>query len=212
VTVDEIADRLYALPPDEFTGARDEAARELRREGLRAEATQVKELRRPTAAAAAVNQLVRKHRKDVERFLDAAAALRDAQVKGEGDLAKATKAERDALGKLVRMGGDQVRQSLQAAAIDREAASQLLAARLDRELELRGFGTLLGELPRASRQPARPPAPKKPDDSAARARLKRAKDDLADAQARERLARRELELARAAVERAQRQLTRLHGG
>jgi hypothetical protein len=212
VTVDEIADRLYALPPDEFTAARDEAARELRREGLRAEAAQVKELRRPTAAAAAVNQLVRKHRKDVQRFLEAAAALRGAQVSGKGDLARATKAERDALGKLVRAGGDQVRQSLQAAAIDKEAAAQLLAGRLDRELELRGFGTLLGELPRGPKTRVPAPKPKKPDDSAARLRLKQARDDLAEAKARERLARRELERAQAAVERAQKELTRLNGG
>lgn len=213
MNLEEIADRLYALPPEEFTSSRDEAVRELRAGGLRAEAARVKELRRPTAAAAAVNQLVRAHRKDVERFLAAADALREVQVSGKGDLAKATQAEREALGKLVRAGGDQVRQSLQAAAVDKEAAVLLLAARLDKPLEPRGFGTLLGELPKPASRPSRKPAgapspgpappPKKPDDTAARAKLKQARDVLAEAQAREREARRAWKRAEADVKDAQ---------
>src|SRR2546421_685211 len=78
VAADEIIDGLYGLPLGEFTRARNEAAGELRRAGRREEAEQVKALRKPTVAAAAVNLLVREHRREVEEFLGAAATLRDA--------------------------------------------------------------------------------------------------------------------------------------
>jgi hypothetical protein len=188
VTADAVIDRLYGLPPEEFVRARDLAARELRADGRRAEAAQVKELRRPTAAAAAVNRLVREHRADVKRFLGAAEALQKAQLAGR-NVEGATQRERKALDTLVRAGGDAVRQSLQAAAVDTDAASQLLEARLERELEPRGFGTLLDHVPsepgQARKAPTRPAARKR-DDRPARAKLDRAKRALDEAQARER--------------------------
>ena len=199
----------------------------------------MKALRKPSAVAGAVNRLVREHRGEVEQFLRAAAALRDAQFSGKGDLAAATKQEHEALERLTRIGGETVRQTLLAAAVDDDAAQQLLEARLERELEPRGFGTLLAHAtgskrvgpvarPAAARPTAAtaaqtkpkptPPERKKPDDSAARARLQDAKAGLLAAEAQERQARRhweqtqrDLEKARAAVEKAQRDLDRLHG-
>src|SRR5215471_11104539 len=94
VSVDEVADRLYALPIEEFTQARNQAERELRKAGERDRADEVKALRKPTATAGAVNRLVRGHRAEVEAFLAAAARLRDAQFAGRGDLEAAAKAER----------------------------------------------------------------------------------------------------------------------
>ena len=44
----EELDRLYELPPGEFTAARDEAAKRLRAEGRRELADEVKRLRKPT--------------------------------------------------------------------------------------------------------------------------------------------------------------------
>jgi hypothetical protein len=212
VTTDEIIDRLYGLPLDEFTQARDDAVRELRKEGLRAEAARVKELRKPTAAAAAVNQLVRTHRRDVERFLSAANALRKVQVAGKGDLAAATSAEREALVGLIRTGGGQVRQSLQAAAVDEEAAKQLLDGRLEHELEPRGFGTLFagGAItpPRRAAKAAPPPRAAKPDDSAARASLREAEHRLAEARANEREAHRSWKRAEGALDKAEKAVAR----
>ena len=46
-----MADDLYALPPGDFTRARDERAKALRKEGRREEADAVKALRKPTVAA-----------------------------------------------------------------------------------------------------------------------------------------------------------------
>jgi DNA-binding phage protein len=208
--VDEIADRLYALPPEEFTQARNEAERELRKAGEREQADEVKALRKPTAAAAAVNMLVREHRPEVDAFLAAAASLRDAQFAGKGNIASAAAAQREALERAVSLGGERVRATLQAAAVDDDTARDLLAARLVREPEPAGFGTLLAhsEAPPAKRKV---PASTNPDDSAARARLQEAKQELAAAEAEARQAHRNLEKAQAAVEKAQRELDRLHG-
>jgi hypothetical protein len=199
---EEIGDRLYGLPPDEFTRARNEAASELRKAGRREEADQVKALRKPTAAAGAVNRLVHEHRSEVEKFLHAAAALRDAQLGGKGDLSAATKREREALDRLLELADGEVRQSLQAAAVDDEAAVELLAGRLERELEPRGFGTLLAH---ASPRPAepKPAAPRKPDDRAERARLREATEARSAAAAEEQQARRRWEQTRQDLERAE---------
>jgi hypothetical protein len=236
MAIEEIIDRLYGLPLAEFTRARNEQASELRKSGQRDAAERVKALRKPTVVAAAVNRLVREHRGEVERFLRAAAALRDAQFSGKGDLAAATKQEHEALESLTRSGGEAVRQTLLAAAVDDDAARQLLEARLDQELEPRGFGTLLAyarpaaaklalvttaptrQAPPEAKSKRAAPGGKKPDDSAARAELLGAEAALSAAEAEEQRARRrweqtrrELEKARAAVDTAQRDLDRLLG-
>src|SRR5205814_165179 len=133
MSVDEVIDRLYGLPPEEFTQARNVAERELRKAGEREQADLVKALREPTATAGAVNRLVRGHRRQVEAFLGAAARLRDAQVAGKGDLGAAAQAERAALDELVGLGGEPVRPALEAAAVDDDIARDLLAARLVHE-------------------------------------------------------------------------------
>jgi len=216
MTVEEIIDRLYGLPLAEFTKARNEAAGELRKDGQRDAAERVKSLPKPTVVAATVNRLVREHRGEVEQFLRAAAALRDAQFAGKGDLATATEQEREELDRLVGAGGEAVRQTLLAAAADEDAARQLLDARLAQELELRGFGTLLAHVattpaapsgtptsptgPVSSGSPTKPApsaAParaartetKKPDDRAALARLQNARAALGIAETSERRAR-----------------------
>ena len=226
MVTDEIIDELYGLPLSQFTQAGNQAASDLRSAGRPAEADQVKALRKPSAAAGAVNRLVREHRREVEAFLQTAARLRDAQVAGKGDLRAATKDERAALERLTGAGGEQVRQSLLAAAVDEEAARELLAGRLEHELEPRGFGTLLAHVKPAATKPTATPttkatptalARKQPDDRAARAKLQNAKAALAAAQGNERQAQqhltqthREVEKAQAAVTNAKRELDSLH--
>lgn len=229
MSVDEVVDRLYGLPPEEFTQARNEAERELRKAGEREKADLVKALRKPTAAAGAVNRLVRSHREEVEAFLEAAASLRDAQVAGKGDLAVAAQAERVALNQLVGLGGESVRATLEAAAVDDDVARELLAGRLTRAPEPAGFGTMLAYADPAAARAARPKkatsqasprrpraepttaeprerrgsAATKPDDSAAQARLKEAKTSLTAAEAEERQARRRWEQTQRELEKAQ---------
>jgi hypothetical protein len=230
--VEEIIDRLYALPLEEFTRARNQAERELRQAGEREQADEIKALRKPTAAAAAVNRLVRSHPAQVKAFLAAAATLRDAQVAGKGDIASAARAEREALNKLVALAGESVRATLQAAAVDDGTARELLQARLVREPEPAGFGTLVAyatpppattpEAKAASAKPdartpaaAKPPTaraapatrpaapPSRPDDSAARARLQEAKKMLTAATEEERQARRRWAQTQREIEKAQ---------
>jgi hypothetical protein len=218
-TADDIIDRLYGLPLEEFTRARNEAATELRREGRREEADEIKALRKPSTVAGAVNRLVREHRAQVEEYLAAASALRDAQLGGKSDVAGATKRARETLDRLVRLAGGEVRQTLQAAAVDDGSAEELRRGRLERELEPGGFGTLLSHAqpaPAKSRQAK--PKPKKPDDRAAQAKSREAEETLNAARSEERQARRrweqtqgDLARAEAAVEKAQRELARLRG-
>src|SRR6266508_3275581 len=80
MTLEEAIDRLYSVDLAEFVPERTRLVKELRAEGRRAEAQQVAELRKPTTAAWAVNQLARKHRRDVDLLLDAGHRLREAQA------------------------------------------------------------------------------------------------------------------------------------
>src|SRR5438552_2297741 len=114
-------DRLYALDPGEFVAERDRLARELRDAGEREEADQVKSLRKPTVSAAAINQLTRRERREVDLLLDAGYRLREAQQRllaGEdpGSLDEARRIER-AQAKL-----REAQQKLRAAERDAETA------------------------------------------------------------------------------------------
>jgi hypothetical protein len=223
--VEEIIDRLYALPLSEFTVARNEAERELRKAGEKEQAARVRALRKPTAPASAVNRLVRAHRAEVDAFFAAAATLRDAQFAGKGDVAEAARAEREALEGLVSLGSEAVRPTLQSAAVDDNAAREVLEARLVDEPAPAGFGTLLAHVEptatdsattrrgTAEQRRAKPP---RPNDKAARKRLQQAEQALKTAAAEERQARRrwtqtqrELEKAQATVEKTRNALDRL---
>jgi hypothetical protein len=204
---------LYGLPLEEFTAARNALAKE------RPEA---KGLRKPSAAAFALNQLARRHADELDAFLGAAAQLRHAQLKG-GDVRGATQEERQALQRLLQLAGeyttstqiDRVRQTLQAAAVDEEAAAQLRAGRLERELEPGGFGSLVTGPAPARRAPAKPKRDRKAERaavSAARKQVQEGRAEVRDAEraveeAEERAARarERLEAAEAELEEAERQ-------
>src|SRR2546430_2524275 len=76
--VEAAADELYGLPLAEFTRARDERTRALRKGGKRQAAEAVKALRRPTTGAWALNQLARRRRDELERLLATGKRLRGA--------------------------------------------------------------------------------------------------------------------------------------
>src|SRR5262245_46026593 len=201
--VDEAAELLYGLPLDEFTEARNAAAKELRDRGLREEADAVKAFAKPSVAAWAVNQLTRRRHADLDEFLDAAVAARDARLGGKPEAREAIKHQRDTLEKLVRaareeLGGKptesvtaKIRQTLEAAAVDDEAAEDVRRGRLAKELEPAGFGTLAAHAPPAGKKPARAAqsgAAAKKALAEARSRLREAEDELRAAQAEERQA------------------------
>jgi hypothetical protein len=187
-------DDLYELPLEQFTAARNAFAREQ---------PEARALRKPTVAAYAVNQLARRHRRELDAFLDAAGRLRKAQL-GGGDVPNRTRAEHAALERLLQLAGeyapetqrDRIRQTLQAAAVDDDAASQVRSGRLERELEPVGFGSLLKGAP--SMRPTRDV------DS------ERRKERVAKAEAEHDDAQRALKDAELAERAAQREWERLH--
>src|SRR5919199_3728672 len=83
--VEDIAQRLYGLLPEEFTAARDQAAREAKANGDRTTASAIAGLRRPSLAAWLVNALVRHRADEVEQLLALGEALRSAQQGLEGE-------------------------------------------------------------------------------------------------------------------------------
>ena len=78
--LDAELDRLYAADLEAFVAERAELVRTLKRDGRKAEAAQVQELRKPSLAVWTVNRLVRVKRKDVERLLAAGESLEAAQT------------------------------------------------------------------------------------------------------------------------------------
>ena len=174
---------LYALPREEFTRARDELARELRRAGKKEQADAVKALRKPTVSAWAVNQLARRHPVEARGLVRAGEALRKAQraavSRGDaGALREAQHSHRAVLDELSLVARDElgidgataqrVARTLRAASVDKEAAKAFLAGTLSGDVEQVGFGPMLGVVPgrrgkrRPAPKPARPKAPPKP--------------------------------------------------
>src|SRR4051794_35199931 len=148
---------LYGLPLEEFTPARDAAARALRKAGEREAAAQVAKLPKPSPAAWAANQVAREQPELIAALLDAGAALRaaqDAAMSGGGaaSLREATLAERRAVdavmsaaaalkpvGKpLSRAMADRLRTTLHAAAGDPGLRAALSAGRLVSEAQAGG--------------------------------------------------------------------------
>jgi hypothetical protein len=231
--VDSAAERLYGLPLEEFTPARNAAAKELRERGLRAEAEVVKALAKPSLGAWAVNQLTRRRHADLDEFLEAAAAARDAQLGGTTDLRDAIGRQRRALETLLgaareELGGGasdavagRIRQTLEAAAVDDAAAGAVRRGRLVKELEPAGFGTLAVHATRG-----RGKRPRRTEEAAvarkaiagARARLREAEDEHRAALAEERQAhrrwqqtQRDADQAAERVDSARRALEELRG-
>jgi len=150
-------DHLYGLPLEEFTPARDAAAKELRKAGDRETAALVAKLPKPTPAAWTANQVAREQPELIEAMLAAGEALREAQeaaVSGAGGrgLRDATLAERGAVdavmaaatgyrpaGKpLSRAMTDRLRTTLHAAAGDEAIRAALAEGRLVDEAQAGG--------------------------------------------------------------------------
>jgi hypothetical protein len=85
--IEDVADELYGLPPEEFTAARNARAKAAKDDGDRELAAAVTALRKPTAGAWLLNQLVRQHRGEVDGVLELGIRLRAAQgTLGAADL------------------------------------------------------------------------------------------------------------------------------
>jgi hypothetical protein len=160
-TTDHEIDRLYQLPLEEFTPARNELARRLRREGHPSDAADVNKLGKPTLPAWAANQLYWHARPKFDALIKAGERLRrahEALLAGRrADVRAAGDAHRDALRAAVDATAaltDKAGQRL--SDIARDALSRTLEAlstsdtdavtpgRLTQPLALPGFEALTG--------------------------------------------------------------------
>jgi hypothetical protein len=228
--LDQELDRLYALEPGAFVAERDRLARELRQADRREEAEQVKQLRKPSVSAWAINQLSRRERRDVDLLLDAGHRLREAQqglLAGEDPASfdEARRTERDALAALRRAAGrilaeagresdatlNRIAGTLQAAAISEEGRELLARGRFTADLEVTGFELLTpvaeGRRPKApaARRGQTRAAPKRAPE-VDRKRVEEARRRLRDAKAAAKDAQRDLSAAERDVTKARRDL------
>jgi hypothetical protein len=216
VNLEKELDRLYGLPPGEFTSARDALAKKVTADGDKEAAARVKALRKPTVAASVVNRLSREERMNVRALLTAGERLREAQTKllqgGPPDAVhKAAADERKAIAALLdaaRREANQeallrrVEETLRAAAVDEDARRLVEQGRLTRELEPVGFGLSGMPVPAKPRK-KRPPQPT-PKEKKRREDLARAQAELREAQRRAAAAERDLQRAQEHVRRLQR--------
>ena len=185
MNLDDVVTQLYALPPEEFTAARTEAAGAAKTAGDRDLAKQIGALRRPTVGAWLVNLLAHQRPDLIGDLLALGDALRGAQRNLRGGelrelsaqrrtmvtaLAREARALAVAAGRGVRaaLPLDEVQNTLTAALADSDVAEEVRLGRLVKPVEYAGFG----EQPRPQLRlvhggagaPAKsaPPAPAKP--------------------------------------------------
>jgi hypothetical protein len=203
--LDEIADELYGLAPEDFTAARNAKAKEAKAAGEAELSDQVKALSKPTAAAWLANQLAREHLDDLESLALLGEEMREATAALDGArLRELTPKRHEQVDSLVKQavalakGADRkvsadvaqkLRETLDVALVDPAAAQAVRSGQLTSALRHVGFGVVdeSGEPSNvvllAPRRSVRGATTKK-----AAAKKAAAKDEAAEKQAAKRLA------------------------
>ena len=177
-----IAEELYSLLPAEFTGTRNQWAKQTKADGNAELATQVSGLRKPSVAAWVVNMMMRHQGEQMTQVLELGASLRQAQADLDGEaLRELTRQRRQLTTAVTRQGrelagelgtritetvADQVQGTLHAAMIDEDAAAAVRSGLLVSALEATGVGAAdvvdavavpeaIGMTPRARPMPER---------------------------------------------------------
>ena len=119
MSIEDVAAELYGLAPEEFTAARNARAKGAKAGGDAELAAQVQSLRKPTAGAWLLNQLVRQHADLVQQVLDLGGQLRAAQGTLGADELRALDRQRRQLTRAV---------AEQAAGLGRAAGRRVTAA------------------------------------------------------------------------------------
>jgi hypothetical protein len=215
--------KLYSLPQAEFTAARNARAKELRKDDPELAAA-VAALPKPTAAAAALNELVREDPSEARALIQSGKRLREAQeaaVAGKrgADLTKAIEEHRSALDRMQRdlrrrkLSGaivDKAAKTLRVASVDPELQPLLERGMLHEDLTASGFGLDPGIVPvgrkRTSGAPDR--AAQEERRAKARERLQAARAALTDAKRAARKAEAEQKEAERRAEAAQQEVER----
>ncbi|MEU2348655.1 hypothetical protein [Modestobacter sp. NPDC049651] len=211
--LDEVADELYAVPPEEFVPARTAARDRARAEGDKELAAQVAALPKPSTAAWVCNLLVRRQHDEIAQLVGLGELLRQAQANLSGDQLKELGRQRSqVVAALTRQArslahqeghdvstsiAEQVEGTLRAAVADPDAGAALLAGRLTGALSYTGLGPVDLSGAVAPSAPARPaPPPQRAGRAAGEAQaVRRAEDE--ERRRREEAERRRRELAQA---------------
>jgi hypothetical protein len=171
VDLDEVADELYEVPPEEFIALRTARQDEAKADGDTALARDIGALPKPSTAAWVSNLLVRAHRPEIESLVELGGLLREAQENLAGDQLRALDTQRRQLvNALTRQArslayerghpvstsvATQVEETLRAAMADPEAGEALLTGRITSPMSYSGMGTTVA---RPDLRLVRPPA------------------------------------------------------
>jgi hypothetical protein len=150
-----VADELYGLLPGEFTVARNNRAREARRQGDKVLAEQLGRLPKPSASAWVVNMLVRRRADEISRVLELGETLRQAQEDLDREQLRLLTRQRQELIRAVAQDAralveglghtlsvtalGEVEQTLQSAMADAEVAAAVGSGMLTRGLTATGW-------------------------------------------------------------------------
>ncbi|MEV0353780.1 hypothetical protein AB0H88_49215 [Nonomuraea sp. NPDC050680] len=167
--LDEVAGRLYELPPSEFTAAREAEARAAKDAGEVRLARDIAGLRKPTVSASAVNRLAREHPDDLGELLSLGQELREAWERHDAEaLAELTRRRGELAGRLSRLirreagvsaaAAAEAEQTLDAAVVDAGAAEEVRRGHLAKPLSYSGFAPAPAPAPAPRGKPAKKPA------------------------------------------------------
>jgi hypothetical protein len=210
-------DELYTVSPADFVMARNRLAAELQRAGRPDEAAAIKRLRKPSLAVWAINQVARRDRSAMTRFVESVDRLRRAHFTEPGRLAQAAEEQRaaleallqQALAALARAGlrpaaatASRISATLLGTAADLPGRADLGHGRLTEERQAPGFEALEGTVAAPTR-PARrekepPPRPAQSAEGPPRVDRLREAARIAESDARDRRRRAEESAALAA--------------
>lgn len=228
-----IAEELYGLLPGEFTGTRNQWAKQAKADGDPDLSKRVTELRKPSVAAWVVNMMMRHQGEQMGQVLDLGASLRQAQTDLDGDALRELTRQRRQLTtavtheartlagqlgqKVTESVADQVQDTLHAAMVDEQAAAAVRSGLLVSPLAATGVGSAdvvdavavpgaIGMTPRPRAMPERKRAGLSvvPDPEPAPDEEKRARE--AERKAARQRAEQEVERAREAADEAQRKV------
>ena len=151
-----IAEELYSLAPAEFTGTRNQWAKQSKADGDPELAKRVTELKKPSVAAWVVNMMMRHQGEQMTQVLELGASLRQAQADLDGEALRELTRQRRALTTAVTQQGrdlarelgqrltdsvaDQVQGTLHAAMVDEQAAAAVRSGLLVSALTATGVG------------------------------------------------------------------------
>jgi hypothetical protein len=170
----DVADELYAVPPEDFIAERNAARDRAKAAGDKALAADIGGLPKPSTAAWVCNLLVRRQHEEIAQLIELGGLMREAQVNLSGEqLKELAKQRSQVVAALTRQAralaageghpvstaiGDQVEETLRAAVADADAGAALLGGRLTAALSYTGFGPVDLSGAVASARPATAPA------------------------------------------------------